>query len=142
MCMAFKGLILSKQNLFFFFHENVIFTKNLRKYRPKLLVKIITLGPGFSRDFCSDPIIGLRVRPATHITLIKKIFSFLKKKRRQKYFHYIYIFLCIYIYIYIYNVLQICRRPMRPIIRSATHNKVRRDPILGRDPWFENPGSR
>ena len=29
---------------------------------------------------------------------------------------------------------------MRPIIRSATHNKVRRDPILGRDPWFENPG--
>ena len=30
---------------------------------------------------------------------------------------------------------------MRPIIRSATHNKVRRDPILGRDPWFENPGS-
>ena len=31
---------------------------------------------------------------------------------------------------------------MRPIIRSATHNKVRRDPILGRDPWFENPGPK
>ena len=30
---------------------------------------------------------------------------------------------------------------MRPIIRSATHNKVRRDPILGRDPWFENLGA-
>ena len=28
------------------------------------------LVPGFSRDFCSDPIIGLRVRPATHITPI------------------------------------------------------------------------
>ena len=27
------------------------------------------LDPGFSRDFCSDPIIGVRVRPATHITL-------------------------------------------------------------------------
>ena len=29
---------------------------------------------------------------------------------------------------------------MRPIIVPLTHNKVRRDPILGRDPWFENPG--
>ena len=29
---------------------------------------------------------------------------------------------------------------MRPIIVPLTHNKVRRDPILGRDPWFGNPG--
>ena len=31
---------------------------------------------------------------------------------------------------------------MRPIIVPLTHNKVRRDPILGRDPWFENPGHK
>ena len=30
---------------------------------------------------------------------------------------------------------------MRPIIVPMTHNKVRRDPILGRDPWFGNPVS-
>ena len=29
---------------------------------------------------------------------------------------------------------------MRPIIVPLTHNKVRRDPILGGDPWFGNPG--
>ena len=31
---------------------------------------------------------------------------------------------------------------MRPIIVPLTHNKVCRDPILGRDPWFENPGHK
>ena len=31
---------------------------------------------------------------------------------------------------------------MRPIIVPLTHNKVRRDPILGRDPWFGNPGPK
>ena len=30
---------------------------------------------------------------------------------------------------------------MRPIIGPLTHNKVHRDPILGRDPWFGNPGT-
>ena len=29
---------------------------------------------------------------------------------------------------------------MRPIIVPLTHKKVRPDPILGRDPWFGNPG--
>ena len=29
---------------------------------------------------------------------------------------------------------------MRPIIVPLTYTEVRRDPILGRDPWFENPG--
>ena len=29
---------------------------------------------------------------------------------------------------------------MRPIIIPLTQNKVRRDPILGRDPWFGNLG--
>ena len=37
--------------------------------------------------------------------------------------------------------MQICRRPMRPIIVPLTNTEVRRDPILGRDPWFENRGS-
>ena len=31
---------------------------------------------------------------------------------------------------------------MRPIIVPLTHKKVRRDPILGRDPWFGNLGHR
>ena len=31
---------------------------------------------------------------------------------------------------------------MRPIIVPLTHNKARRDPILGRDPWFGNPGHK
>ena len=31
---------------------------------------------------------------------------------------------------------------MRPIFFPPTQTKVRRDPILGRDPWFGNLGSR
>ena len=89
------------------------------------------LGQWFPRDFCSDPIIGLRVRPATHITLIFKKFSFLKKNAVKNIF-----------IIYIKNVLQICWRPMQPIIVLLTHKKVCRDPILGCDPWFGNPGLR
>ena len=30
---------------------------------------------------------------------------------------------------------------MQPIIVPLTHTEVRRDPILGRDPWFENRGT-
>ena len=53
----------------------------------------MSLDPGFSRDFCSDPIIGLRVRPATHIILIKKI-SFLKKTPSKIFSLYIYKMYC------------------------------------------------
>ena len=40
------------------------------QHQTEVMDHLYTLWQWFSRDFCSDPIIGLRVSPATHITPI------------------------------------------------------------------------